>query len=134
MSTAIFILNVHGFRSQTLAVIFAVQTLSIMMLDIAYGCLLLYYFLFIIGFLNTLVCGTNSLLFNALDYSSSYLPIVSRESEVLHIYRKQKKLKCGYIKLTFYGFVDPTPRSLALVKIFHFNYIDLFLALLFGAE
>lgn len=99
------------FQCQTRAVIFAVQTLSIIMLDIAYGCLLLYYFLFIIGFLNTLVCGTNSLLFNALNYSSSYLPIVSRESEVLHIYRKQKKLKCGYIKLTFYGFV-PKPNEL----------------------
>ncbi len=34
MSTAIFILNVHG-----------LQTLSIMMLDIAYGYLLLYFFI-----------------------------------------------------------------------------------------
>lgn len=42
MSTAIFILNVHG-----------LQTLSIMMLDIAYGYLLLYFFKFIMGFLNT---------------------------------------------------------------------------------
>lgn len=60
MSTAIFILNMHGFRFQTLALILAVQKLSIMKLDTAYGYLSSYYFKFIIVFLNT------GLLFNEL--------------------------------------------------------------------